>query len=89
MSLKNSLQERIRWFSEDVLPGALSDIGTRVERFRERLDHINCSLAERALPEERKSRVSELSLNRKAREAGQKLKVVKGAKKRKQANRSD
>lgn len=82
MSLKDSLQERLRRFSEDVLPEALGSVSEKVERFRKRLDHLNCSLAERALPEDRKLRVSELSLGRKARQAGQKtakLRAVKGA----------
>ncbi len=72
MSLRDSLQERLRRLSEDVLPGALDDVGDRIERFRKRLDYLNCSLAERALPEDRKPRVKELTLGRKARQAGQK-----------------
>lgn len=55
-----------------------------IERIRKRLDHLNCSLAERALPEDRKRRVSELALSRKARQAGQKgvkLRPVNGVKK--------
>ncbi len=55
-----------------------------IERIRKRLDHLNCSLAERALPEDRKRRVSELALSRKAKRAGQKgvkLRAVNGVKK--------
>ncbi|MFN2360496.1 MAG: hypothetical protein ABR522_05385 [Marinobacter sp.] len=69
MALKDSLQHTFRRLSEDL---------------GKRLEHLNCSLAERALPEDRKPRVSEISLHRKARQAGQKsarLKVVEGAKK--------
>ncbi|MDK8463900.1 hypothetical protein [Marinobacter sp. SS13-12] len=73
MSLKDSLQERFRRFSEEALPGALGDVGEKIEHFRKRLDHLNCSLAERALPEDRKPRVRELSLSRKAERAGQKV----------------
>ncbi|MBL3554878.1 MULTISPECIES: hypothetical protein [Marinobacter] len=72
MSLKDSLQKRFRRFSEDVLPEALNDMGRSIERVRKRLDHLNCSLAERALPEDRKRRVSELALSRKAKKAAQK-----------------
>lgn len=43
------------------------------QTLRKHFDNLNCALAERALPEERKARVSELSLNRKARQAGQKV----------------
>lgn len=73
MSLKDALQARFRRFSENVLPGALDDVGEKIEDFRKRLDHLNCSLAERALPENRKPRVRELSLSRKAEQAGQKV----------------
>ncbi len=73
MSLKNSLQARFRRFSEDVLPGALDGVGEKIEHLKKRLDHLNCSLAERALPENRKPRVRELSLSRKAKQAGQKV----------------
>jgi hypothetical protein len=84
MSLRDSLQQTFRRFSGDILPGALESAGHRIEHLRKRLDHLNCSLAERALPADRKSRVSELSLNRKARKAGQKatrLAAVKEVKK--------
>ncbi|MDL0430107.1 hypothetical protein QPM17_03165 [Marinobacter sp. TBZ242] len=83
MSLRDSLQQTFRRISGEVLPGVLENAGHRIEDFRKRLDHLNCSLAERALPEDRKSRVSELSLHRKARQAGQKapeLRAVKGGK---------
>ncbi|HEY9121241.1 MAG TPA: hypothetical protein VIN33_15920 [Marinobacter sp.] len=72
MSLKDSLQERFLRFAEGILPETLADVGQGMERFRKRLDHLNCSLAERALPEDRKRRVSELALSRKAKKAGQK-----------------
>ncbi|MEX2473578.1 hypothetical protein [Marinobacter sp.] len=44
----------------------------KLEALRLRLDVFNCSLAEKALPGDRKLRVSELSLQKKARDAGQK-----------------
>lgn len=55
---------------------------------RRRMDQVNCSLAEKALPGDRKLRVSELSLQRKARDAGQKgppLRVVEGRKSQREA----
>lgn len=61
MSLIKSLQVKLRRFSEELIPQA-----------RKRLDHLNRSLAEQALPEERRRRVSELTLGRKAKKAGQK-----------------
>jgi len=72
MSLRDSLQQTYRRLSGELLPGALENAGQRINDFRKRLDHLNCSLAERALPADRKLRVSELSLNRKAKQAGQK-----------------
>lgn len=72
MSLRDSLQKTFRRLSGDIIPGALENAGHRVDELRKRLDNWNCSLAEKALPEDRKSRVSELSLNRKAKQAGQK-----------------
>lgn len=72
MSLKDALQERFRRFTEDVVPETLDDVNQSIELFRKRLDHLNCSLAERALPEDRKRRVSELALSSKAKKAGQK-----------------
>ncbi|MBE94462.1 hypothetical protein [Marinobacter sp.] len=84
MSLKDSLQQTFRRLSGELLPEALESAGHRIAGLRKRLDHLNCSLAERALPADRKSRVSELSLDHKAKQAGQKatrLKAVKTAKK--------
>jgi len=84
MSLRDSLQQTFRRLSGELLPEALENAGHRIAGLRKRLDHLNCSLAERALPADRKSRVSELSLDRKARKAGQKaarLTSVKTAKK--------
>lgn len=70
MSFRESLQRTFRRLSG---AGALENAGRRIGELGRRLDDLNCSLAERALPEDRKSRVSELSLNRKARLAGQKV----------------
>ena len=84
MSLRDSLQLTFRRLSGELLPEALENAGHRIASLRKRLDHLNCSLAERALPADRKSRVNGLSLDHKARKAGQKatrLKSVKAAKK--------
>lgn len=84
MSLRDSLQLTFRRLSGELLPEALENAGHRIASLRKRLDHLNCSLAERALPADRKSRVNELSLDHKARKAGQKatrLKSVKAANK--------
>lgn len=44
----------------------------RLTALIKRLDDFNCSLAEQALPDSRRGRVSELSLRDKALKAGQK-----------------
>lgn len=44
----------------------------RLAALFKRLDGVNCSLAERALPDSRRRKVSELSLREKALKAGQK-----------------
>lgn len=72
MSLRDSLNERFHRIAGEVLPETLNNVGQTIARVRKRLDHLNCSLAERALPEDRKRRVSELALSRKAKKAGQK-----------------
>ncbi|MBW7470405.1 hypothetical protein QQF73_06785 [Marinobacter sp. M216] len=80
MSFKDSLQGRLEKLADEVVPqlqGAWKDV-------RKRLDELNCSLANRAVPEHRRSKVSELSLRQKAEQAGQgrsNLKVVKSSRK--------
>jgi hypothetical protein len=44
----------------------------RMTELIKRLDSFNCSLADRALPDSRRQKVSELSLRDKAVKAGQK-----------------
>ncbi|MBW4933737.1 hypothetical protein [Marinobacter sp. F4206] len=76
MSLKDSLQGRLEKLADEVVPQLL---GTWKD-LQKRLDDLNCSLANRAVPEKRRSKVSELSLRQKAEQAGQgraSLKVVK------------
>lgn len=86
MSLKDSLLHGVSRLSNELVPAAVRTAGAKVEEFRQRLDHLNRTLAERALPGDRKGRVSELSLQRKARDAGQQeptLKVVDAERKHK------
>jgi hypothetical protein len=49
----------------------------RMAAFIKRLDSFNCSLADRALPDSRRKKVSELSLRDKAVKAGQKATNVR------------
>ncbi|MBW0146785.1 hypothetical protein [Marinobacter arenosus] len=80
MSFKDSIQGRLEKLAHEVVPQLL-DTWKDVQK---RLDDLNCSLANRAVPEGRRSKVSELSLRQKAERAGQgrsNLKVVKRARK--------
>jgi len=67
MSLKDSLQGKLGKMTDDVLP-QLQATWADIQR---RLDNLNCSLANRAVPEQRRSRVQELSIQEKAEQAGQ------------------
>lgn len=67
MPLKDSLRFRFEKLADDVVPRLLESWGD----VQKRLDDLNCSLADRAVPEHRRGRVSELSLQAKARQAGQ------------------
>ncbi|TNE94870.1 MAG: hypothetical protein EP328_10725 [Gammaproteobacteria bacterium] len=67
MKLKDVIQGRFEKVSEELLPQLLDTWGD----LQRRLDELNCSLANRAVPETRRSRVSELSLQQKASRAGQ------------------
>jgi hypothetical protein len=76
MSLKDSLRNRLEKLTDEVVPQLRESWGD----LQKRLDDLNCSLANRAIPEERRSRVSELSLQEKAQQAGQnrpEMKVVR------------
>jgi len=75
MSLKESLQGKLIKITDDVLPHlqeSLADI-------RKRLDKLNSSLASKAIPERRRTRVRELSIQEKAQQAGQGRKQPQGA----------
>ncbi len=77
MSLKDRLQGRLEKLADDMVPLAIQGLAD----VRRRLDELNCSLASRSIPDDRRSRVSELSLRQKAEQAGQRL-VEKGTKNR-------
>lgn len=82
MTLKDSLLKGVSRLTGEILPAAVESAGHSLENMRKRLDGINRSLADRALPDDRKVRVSELSLSQKAEKAGQKaspLRVVEKA----------
>jgi hypothetical protein len=76
MALKDSLRLRFEKLADDVVPQLLDSWGD----LQKRLDDLNCSLANRAVPEDRRSRVSELSLQEKAQQAGQDRPVVRAVK---------
>ncbi|TYC58088.1 hypothetical protein FMN52_16255 [Marinobacter sp. BW6] len=76
MAFKDSLRLRFEKLADDVVPQLLDGWGD----LQKRLDDLNCSLANRAVPENRRSRVSELSLQEKAEQAGQDRPVVRAVK---------
>ena len=76
MTLKDSLKLRFEKLADDVVPQLLDSWGD----LQKRLDDLNCSLANRDVPEDRRSRVSELSLQEKAQQAGQDRPVVRAVK---------
>lgn len=76
MALKDSLRLKIEKLADGVVPRVLD----RWDGFQKRLDDLNCSLANRAVPEDRRSRVSELSLQDKAQQAGQNRPVIRAVK---------
>ncbi len=67
MSLKDSLVGRLERLADEMVPPMVST-WKEVQR---RLDELNCSLANRSVPEKRRSTVSELTLREKALKAGQ------------------
>ncbi len=73
---RSALKLRFEKLADDVVPQLLDSWGD----LQKRLDDLNCSLANRAVPEDRRSRVSELSLQEKAQQAGQDRPVVRAAK---------
>ena len=72
MSLKESLRQWAGKVTDELIPGAIEEAGRRRNELSNRWDNFNRSLAERALPESRRDKVSELSLRQKAVRAGQK-----------------
>lgn len=76
MARKNSLRLRFEKLAYNVVPQLLDSWGD----LQKRLDDLNCSLANRAVPEDRRGRVSELSLQEKARQAGQTRPAIRAVK---------
>ncbi|WP_339754705.1 hypothetical protein [uncultured Marinobacter sp.] len=76
MALKDSLRLRLEKLAGGVVPQLRDSWGD----LRKRLDDLNCSLANRACPEDRRSRVSELSLQEKAQQAGQNRPALRAVK---------
>lgn len=76
MSLKDSLRLRFEKLTDDVVPQLLEGWGD----LQKRLDALNCSLAERSVPQDRRARVSELSLQEKAQRAGQRKPALRSVK---------
>lgn len=90
MTLKDSIWLGISRISNGWLPAARENADRKLMGLRERLDEINCSLASKALPEDRRSRVSEMALHHKASLAGRrggKLKAINGSAGRKKPAR--
>lgn len=71
MSLKDSMSGRFGRLTRNAGPVLRGLVGQQVVRFRSRLDAFNQSLADRALPEDRKKMVGRLALAQKARVAKQ------------------
>lgn len=67
MAIKESFQGRLEKLADGYVPRLVATWGD----LQRRLDELNCSLATRAVPAARRSRVSEWSLRRKAEQAGQ------------------
>ncbi|EMP55899.1 hypothetical protein MSNKSG1_08508 [Marinobacter santoriniensis NKSG1] len=65
--IQSENQGRMEKPSEGLIPR----IAARLSEWRSRIDELNVSLASRAIPDERRARVSELSLQEKAARAGQ------------------
>lgn len=80
MSLKESVSQRLARLAGEWGPRLRHAVEEGVADARARLDRFNRSLADKALPEDRKSRIGKLELERKAELAGQgkrRLKAVK------------
>ena len=65
--IQGFVKERFDKLTEDILPPLVRSW----QEVQRRLDELNCSLANRSVPEGRRSKVSELSLQEKAQQAGQ------------------
>lgn len=76
MAFKDTFRLRFEKLADDVVPQLLESWAD----LQKRLDDLNCSLANRAVPENRRGRVSELSLQEKAKQAGQNRPAIRAVK---------
>lgn len=79
MTFREALNRRFQRLSTEHMPAVVAAVGDRVQRLRASWDELNCSLAARALPEDRKGRVGRLALDQKASKAGQGKASLKAA----------
>ncbi|WP_404361766.1 hypothetical protein [Marinobacter sp.] len=79
--MKDSVNRQIEHLASEGIPALRELIDDRLGRLRAKLDLFNRSLADRALPENRKGRVGRLALERKAKLAGQKKAAGKASRK--------
>ncbi|WP_162628864.1 MULTISPECIES: hypothetical protein [Marinobacter] len=82
MALKDALGARVEWARrrlERLAPSLRERVGEQVQSLQTRLDDLNRRLAEEAVPEERKSSVGRLALERKAASAARRASQMVGA----------
>lgn len=71
MGLKDVINRNLDRLTTEIIPTLKKVAVEQLTQVRAKLDHFNRSLADKALPEERKKRVGHISLETKAKEAGQ------------------
>ena len=79
MTFREALNRRFKRLSTEQVPAVMAAMEDRIQRLRASWDELNCSLAARALPEDRKGRVGRLALDQKASKAGQGKASLKAA----------
>ncbi len=91
MTFRETFNRRFQRLSTEYVPAVMAAMEERVQRLRTSWDELNRSLANRALPEDRKSRVGRLALDQKASRAGQSKPAgkVAGASNRRSRKRED
>ncbi|MDX1633625.1 MAG: hypothetical protein R3280_03235 [Marinobacter sp.] len=78
--MRQSVGQRLAHLADEWGPRLRRAVEEGVSQARERLDRLNCSLADKALPEDRKTRIGRLELERKAKLAGQGKRAKKAPK---------